>query len=159
MKHPIPAILFAILSSAALLSCHDTSTEICTQFKYDERTGSCKDCSGKPGFNSVDFDVIRKTKNAECLTLHKTEMILLLHDTANRSHLGYETLEGYNFKGSIFDSCQLFFNFIRKSDFRGADLRTLQYGYAEVIGLTDNYTKIPIKGTVTVMHDSVYCYN
>ena len=73
--------------------------------------------------------------------------------------LGYNKLINYNFKGSVIDSCELYFNFIFDADLRGTNLTTLQYGYATVTGRNDNFTKVPATGTITVKGDSVTCKN
>ncbi|MGC4022189.1 MAG: hypothetical protein QM734_09715 [Cyclobacteriaceae bacterium] len=44
----------------------------------------------------------------------------------------------------------MFFNFIYDADFRGTDLTTLQYGYAQLPGAKDKFTKVPATGDVTV---------
>ena len=148
----------AFLLFVLLLSCHPDDPAIPYEgFRYNAITGSCKSFAGAIGFNEVNLVKIRETRNAECLHLHNTELLLLLRDTTNKPHFAYETLDGFNFKGTVFDSCSLYFNFISHADFRGADLTSLQYGYAIVKGLKDNHTKPPAEGTVTYTKDSIFC--
>jgi hypothetical protein len=129
------------------------------RYTYNVHNGRCENISGEVGFNEFDVDFIRKTKDCECVKLSKIEILDLAGDTiAIPQRLAYYKLTGYNFKGSVLDSCELFFNYIVRSDLRGADLSTLQYGYAFVTGRVDDFTKVPVEGQVTFHDDSVTCY-
>src|SRR5882672_8025807 len=113
----LPLLLLFFLCSCV----YDNIAPPCTsQFAYDEAAGVCKNCKGEIGFNALDLVAIRKSKNAECLYLSKMELLLLMGDSVQiPQRLGYNKLINYNFKGSVIDSCQLFFNFIFDADLRG----------------------------------------
>ncbi len=152
--------VISILIFCCACTYHDLTppTSCSTEFKYDETSGQCKNCRGEIGYNTVSFDAIRKSKNAECFYLSKLELLLLMGDSVQiPERLGYNKLTNYNFKGSVLDSCNLYFNFIYRADLRGTDLSTLQYGYAAVKGRKDNFTKDPLAGVVTVSGDSIEC--
>lgn len=127
------------------------------EFMYDEESGVCKNSSGKAGFNEIDLDLIRATKDCECMKFTRIEVLDLKGDTIQiPRRLAYEELRGYNFKGAVLDSCELFFNNIIEADLRGADLSTLQYGYAVVTGRIDEFTKVPNEGNIEITGDSIY---
>ncbi|MEJ0030064.1 MAG: hypothetical protein WDO15_06700 [Bacteroidota bacterium] len=55
------------------------------------------------------------------------ELLLVAGDTVKiPSRYAYYKIKGYNFRGAVLDSCELYFNYILASDLRGADLSTLQ---------------------------------
>ncbi|HTH57174.1 MAG TPA: hypothetical protein VL728_14085 [Cyclobacteriaceae bacterium] len=148
--------LISIFCSACAY--HDLTPSCSLEFKYDITSGQCKNCRGTIGYNTINLEEIRKSKNAECLFLSKLEVLLLLGDSVQiPQRYGYNKLTNYNFRGSVFDSCELFFNYVYSADLRGADLRTLQYGYAYVKGIRDNFTKAPAEGTVILSGDSLFC--
>lgn len=129
------------------------------KFSYDGQSGTCKNCEGAIGYNQINLEQIRKSKDAECISISKIELLLLLGDSVEiPTRFGYEKLTNYNFKGSILDSCELFFNHIIDADLRGTNLSTLQYGYAFVTGKKDNFTKPPITGKVEINGDSINCF-
>jgi hypothetical protein len=135
-----------------------TTEDLCDRYRYDISTGKCKNCNGETGLNQFDRDYIRSTKDAECFDLSRQELILLHKKKIKSGSLAYDSLVGYNFKGAKLDSAQLFFNFIFNADLRGTDLSTLQYGYASVTGLVDQYTILPLEGSCKVSPDSLSCY-
>ncbi len=153
--------IIAVLILVCLSSCtrHDLAPPPCTStFKYESTSGVCKNCKGEIGFNTFRLAEVRKTKNAECLYLSKIELLKLLGDSVQfPQRFGYNKLVNYNFKGSVLDSCELFFNFIYSADLRGTDLHTLLYGYAIVKGRKDNFTRAPLAGTITMKGDSIFC--
>lgn len=136
-------------------------TPICPdqkEFRYDEKSGVCKNCEGNIGYNNVNLEQIRKSKDAECLYLSKLELLLLMGDSVEiPGRSSYQKLTKYNLKGSALDSCELFFNNILEADLRGTNLSTLQYGYAFVTGRIDIFTKVPGTGTIKINGDSITC--
>jgi hypothetical protein len=146
--------LVLLLVSICSCSYHNLAPPCSSQFTYNATAGICKNCKGEIGFNAVNLATIRKSKNAECLYLSKVELLLLLGDSIRGE---YNKLINYNFKGSVLDSCQLFFNYILGADLRGTDLTTLEYGYAIVKGRKDDFTKAPATGLVTINGDSITC--
>lgn len=128
------------------------------EFSYDEIDGLCKNRAGLVGFNEIDLPKIRLSRDCECMKFSKIEVLELAGDTIQIPvRFGYYELTEYNFKGAVLDSCNLFFNLVLKADLRGADLSTLQYGYAFVTGRIDEFTKVPLEGTVEIDGDSVRC--
>ena len=125
-------------------------------FKYNESNGKCLNCEGKEGYNVVDFEKVRISKNAECMDLSGINLINLLDTTNNQNsdHL----MDGYNFKGSNFNKSVLNFAYIMNGNFDGADLSNLDYYYATIDGKIDNFTKLPvIEGCKIVNSDSISC--
>jgi uncharacterized protein YjbI with pentapeptide repeats len=90
------------------------------------------------------------------MDLSNKVLITLLKGKTEHS-LSYDSLYDFNFRGARFDSAQLFFNFIKKSDFSGADLRLLQYGYAAIDGKTDQYTMRPEQGNCSDDLKTILC--
>ena len=134
-------------------ACSDSAQD---QFTYNASTGKCESCNGKIGYNVFDLDRIQQTRNAECMDLSKKVLITLLKGkTAQNS--GYDSLYDFNFRGAKFDSAQMYFNFIKKSDFSGADLRLLQYGYAAIDGKIDQYTMRPEQGNCSDNPNTILC--
>jgi hypothetical protein len=129
-----------------------------THYSYNPSSGVCENCLGRKGYNIVNLEQIRKTKEAECLKLSKMELLLLLGDSVEiPNRWGGSVLLNYNFRGSKLDSCSLILNDIRGADLQGTDLSTLQYGYATVQGRKDGFTKLPSSGLFTFNGDSVKC--
>lgn len=150
----VPAILICVIS---LISCGPDPSPSVREFSYNENSGLCENSSGIVGFNSIDLEVIRDTKDCECMKFSKMEMLLVAGDTIEiPTRLSYFQIKGYNFRGAVLDSCELYFNHILASDLRGADLSTLQYGYAFVVGRVDEFTKNPNEGTVEIIGDSLH---
>ncbi len=151
-------LLLLLVAIIVLISCNKEECTDTNVYTYNSESGQCENCEGTVGFNVFDIEAVRTTKNAACLDLFGQKLVFLL-DTSmieNFQEFGDNTLEEYNFKGSQLDSCELFFNNIRNADFSGADLSTLQFGYAIVEGLVDEYTIIP-NGCPAVENDSLYC--
>ncbi|SHH78033.1 hypothetical protein SAMN04488109_5355 [Chryseolinea serpens] len=141
------------------LSCnddHSCSDGAQDQFNYNSTTGKCQSCDGKVGYNVFDLDRVQQTRNAECMDLSKKVLITLLKGRSEQS-LGYDSLYDFNFRGARFDSAELYFNFIRKSDFSGADLRLLQYGYAAIDGKIDQHTLLPEQGNCNDDLNTILC--
>ena len=126
------------------------------QFSYNASTGRCESCNGKIGYNVFNLDQVQQTRNAECMDLSKKVLITLLKGKTEHS-LGYDSLYDFNFRGARFDSAELYFNFIKKSDFSGADLRLLQYGYAAIDGKIDQHTLLPEQGNCSDNLNTILC--
>jgi hypothetical protein len=140
-----------------LVSCGRDPSPLVREFSYDENSGLCKNSSGAVGFNNIDLETIRNTKDCECMKFSKMEMLLVAGDTIKiPTRAGYYQIKGYNFRGAVLDSCNLYFNYILESDLRGANLSTLQYGYAFVVGRVDKFTKNPTTGTIRIVGDSLH---
>ena len=135
---------------------HACSDSAQNQFSYNASTGKCESCNGGTGYNVFDLDRVQQTRNAECMDLSKKVLITLLKGKTEHS-LGYDSLYDFNFRGARFDSAQLYFNFIKKSDFSGADLRLLQYGYATIDGKIDRYTLLPEQGNCNDNPNTILC--
>ncbi len=151
-------VLLLLVAIIVLISCNKEECTDVNVYTYNAESGQCENCEGTVGFNMFDIEAVRTTRNAECLDLSGQKLVFLL-DTSmieNFQEFGDNVLEEYNFKGSKLDSCELFFNNIRNADFSGTDLSTLQFGYAIVEGLVDEYTIIP-NGCPAVENDSIYC--
>lgn len=158
MKTP-ESLLLCIGFLMVCFSCKEDqacSDDARNQFSYNASTGKCESCSGKIGYNVFDLDRIQQTRNAECMDLSNKVLITLLKGKTEQS-LGYDSLYDFNFRGARFDSAQLFFNFIRKSDFSGSDLRLLQYGYATIDGKVDQYTMLPEQGNCSDNLNTILC--
>ena len=144
----------------ALVSCKEEtacSEKEMNRFQYNFSSGKCENCRGQEGYNAFDINVVQVTKNAECTDLTH-QVLITLSEGKTEEDLGYDSLFEYNFRGARFDSAELFFNFIKNSDFRGADLRLLQYGYAVVEGITDQYTLLPEEGSCHENEHSIICF-
>src|ERR1041385_8561804 len=99
-------LLLLVVISFYSCTSHDIAPTDTKIFKYDLTSGTCKNCKGEIGFNSVKFVEIRKTKNAECLRLSKVELLLLMGDNVQiPNRFAYSHLTNYDFKGSVLDSC------------------------------------------------------
>jgi hypothetical protein len=90
------------------------------------------------------------------MDLSKKVLITLLKGKTEHS-FSYDSLYDFNFRGARFDSAELYFNFIRKSDFSGADLRLLQYGYAAIDGKIDQHTLLPEQGNCSDNPNTILC--
>lgn len=126
------------------------------QFNYNASTGKCESCSGKIGYNVFDLERVQQTRNAECTDLSKQVLITLLKGKTAHD-FRYDSLYDFNFRGAKFDSAELYFNFISKSDFSGADLRLLQYGYATIDGKIDEFTMLPERGDCSENLNTILC--
>lgn len=145
--------LIICISCKEETACSDNSV---IQFIYNFSNGKCENCRGQEGYNVLDISYIQRTKNAECVNL-SNQVLITLSEGKTKEDLGYDSLYEYNFRGAKFDSAELFFNFIKTSDLRGADLRLLQYGYATVDGTTDQYTLLPEQGHCEESENSIIC--
>lgn len=154
MKNSIIIVSIAFILMSCGQNCPNPN-----QFFYNPNTGKCENCSGDQGYNSLNYDEVRTTKNAECVDLSNIDLVYLLDTAAidNFHPFGYNILDGYNFKGARFDSATLFFNHIYNASFEGADLSKLQFGYAYVKGKIDSYTVLPLAGSCTTPADSCDC--
>jgi len=151
-------LLLFIVAVIVLISCNKEECTNTNVYTYNTENGQCENCDGTVGFNIFDIETVRTTRNAECLDLSGQNLVFLL-DTSmieNFQEFGDNSLEQYNFKGSKFDSCQLFFNHIRDADFAGSDLSKLQFGYAIIEGYVDAYTRIP-ENCPAPENDSLFC--
>ncbi len=130
------------------------------RYNYNSTTGLCENCKGEIGFNEFNIENIRKGKNIECYNLSNKTLVYLL-DTAKIEgfhEFGQNLMEGYNFNGCVLDSAELFFNDIRNSSFEGADLSYIEFGYANIHGSIDKFTKLPLNGNCSnVFQDSINC--
>lgn len=151
-------IVFIIGITIALMSCKPNCPNP-NQYFYNAGNGKCENCKGEQGYNVLNYNEVRSTKNAECVDLSGVELVYLLDTAAidNFQQFGYNIIDGYNFKGALFDSSTLFFNHIYNANFEGANLSTLQYGYAYVKGKIDGHTVLPLSGTCTTPADSCDC--
>lgn len=138
-------ILFAACEDKAAAPVLETSAKA---FTYQTTMGKCVDNNGKVGYNAMDLATIRSTKDCECMDLSGQNLVYLLDvdKIEDFNELGDNRLLGYNFKGANFDGAELFFNRILEADFRGADLRKIQFGYAYLKGEIDAFTKLPEEG-------------
>lgn len=91
------------------------------------------------------------------MDLSKQDLNMLLKGSTEESHPSKPLVE-YNFRGAKMDSASLKFNYIFDADLRGAKMKTLQYGYAKVNGLIDQYTELPLEGACITKNDSCTCY-
>ena len=148
---------------AILAACSpDPAPDSPREFSYDEDSGQCRNSLGEVGFNQVDLVKIRVSKDCECMKFSKIQVLDVMGDTIQiPRRFAYLKIENYNFKGSVLDSCNLYFNNLVAADLRGTDLSTLQYGYALVTGRIDDFTKLPLSGIIEVRAngDSVRCFN
>jgi len=130
----------------------------CEDYTYNPDTGKCENCEGTEGYNEFDIQAVRTTSKASCLDLSGHKLVYLLDTSKIESfhEFGENIIEGYDFKGSRFDSSELFFNEIRHSRFEGADLSKIRFGYAEIAGYKDQYTAAP-EGCGIINSDSLYC--
>lgn len=86
------------------------------------------------------------------------QVLITLIEGKSRESLAYDSLYDFNFRGAKFDSAELFFNQIVSSDFSGAVLRLLQYGYATITGITDHFTILPEEGSCKEDGNQILCY-
>jgi hypothetical protein len=151
-------IIFLFIPALILMGCENNCPNP-SRFTYNPSNGKCQKCNGEEGYNTLDYNEIRSTKNAECTDLSQLNLVYLLDTAAivNFNALGYNILQGYNFKGCKFDSSELFFNHIYGASFEGADLSSLQYGYAVITGSKDAFTVLPMGGTCMSTTDSCNC--
>jgi hypothetical protein len=152
----VMAVVLMIISAACQKG-KECTNESLSQYRYDARTGRCTNCVGQVGYNPVDTVQVRLTKNCECMDLSKHELAYLKEGITRENLFRYPVLEGYNFGGARMDSAQLFFALIENSDLSGANLATLQYGYASVQGNTDKFTQLPKEGKCVYQNDSLHC--
>ena len=116
------------------------------RYSYNPATGKCTNFRGEEGYNPLILEQVYSTRNCECMDLSNRELVYLLDSSKIDPWfpLGYNVLDSFNFRGAKLDSARLFFNHIEHADFRGADMRTLQYGYARLYGRIDQFTKLPV---------------
>jgi hypothetical protein len=147
-----------LFTTIILMSC-DNDCANPNKYTYNPMNGKCEKCNGEEGYNSLDYNHIRSTKNAECTDLSNLNLVYLLDTVAidNFTELGYNILQDYNFKGCKFDTSILFFNHIYGASFEGADLSNLSYGYAVVTGKIDEFTILPVTGVCHTIADSCDC--
>ena len=147
----------------ALISCENKNNACIDEnlFTYNSKKGICENCKDEKGYNVLDMDNIRKTKNAECTDLSNLKIVYVL-DTSmieNFMELGQNRIEGYNFKGCKFSGSELFFNDIFYSNFEGADLSGINFGYATIHGTKDKFTVMPSDGNCnSTSIDSINCF-
>ncbi len=150
-------VIVLMIISAACQNEKECTNESLSQYRYDPGTGRCINCVGQTGYNPVDTVQVRLTRNCECMDLSKYQLAYLKEGITRDNLFHYPVLEGYNFRGARMDSAQLFFAYIEKSDLSGANLATLQYGYAGVQGNTDQFTQLPKEGQCLYRNDSLNC--
>ena len=156
-KSNLVLVILLIIISAACQKGKECTNASLSQYRYDPGTGKCTNCVGQAGYNPIDTVQVRLTKNCECMDLSKHELAYLKEGITRGNLFHYPVLEGYNFRGARMDSAQLFFALIENSDLSGANLATLQYGYASVQGNTDKFTQLPKEGKCVYQNDSLHC--
>ena len=105
------------------------------RFHYDAKSGLCGNDSGQTGLNPISLAEIEKTKDGECANLRFQ---------LNGDNLRYPLLKDWNLKGADLSKARLFFALLIDADLRGARLEGFEYGYAEIRGLIDAFTKLPV---------------
>lgn len=104
------------------------------RFHYNAKTGACENDLRQTGLNPVTRDEIQKTGDGECADLRFQ---------LNGDNLSYPILKDWNLKGASLDKAKLFFAHLLDADLRGARLEGFEFGYAEITGLIDEFTKLP----------------
>lgn len=125
---------------------HPTNYDYSPVYRYNFATGKCTSCNGQEGYNALDIEAIKVTKNAECVDLKNQDLIYLWEGVTEDNKYSYNILDGYNFRGANFQKAYLFFNDIKDADLRGAKMGSFSYGYSRITGITDAYTELPTDG-------------
>jgi hypothetical protein len=153
---------FLILIAGIIISCNkkDVLLNDCIDsiFYYDSLNGECVNCKGELGLNPYNLNQIRLTKNAECMKFPAMHLVFIL-DTLNIENFNEyanNDIQEYNFKGADLDSTNLHFNQLIKSNFEGAKISQINFGYARINGEIDSYTEYP-EGCI-IENDSINCH-
>ncbi len=107
--------------------------EIEVRARYDELSGDCSDGSGMTAINpELGPEFIRGSGFGECMTL-TSEL--------NEGFYNYNTWESPRLAGSDLSNASLHFANIANADLRGTNLEGFDFGYANITGSIDNYTR------------------
>lgn len=152
---------FLFLITGILISCNKKddllNDNLDSVFYYNSLSGECVNFKGEFGLNSYNLAQIRLTKNAECVKFPAMHLVYVL-DTSNIenfSEFGNNDIQEYNFKGADLDSTNLHFNQLINSNFEGAKISKIDFGYAKIYGKIDSFTEYP-QGC-TIENDSINC--
>lgn len=105
------------------------------EFRYDTATGSCKNAAGTAGNNAYPLELVRETKQGECVVFAKGDL--------NSGDLGYPDLSGWLLAGADLSRAGIHFANLLDADLRGANMSGFSFGYAKVVGQVDEHTKAP----------------
>ena len=104
------------------------------EFRYNERTGQCENEAGEEGFNHSSVVRVRETGDGECVDM--SDWVL------DEEHYGHQNLD-WDIRGALMDGAQLHFADFIGVDFSGVDMQGLEYGYARLDGVIDDFTVLP----------------
>ena len=104
-------------------------------YRYDLVTGKCHDRTGAVGMNDVPLSVVRETGNGECT--------VIAGQINDRDFRHIAPLMFWNLRGADLSAARLNFADLVAADFRGADLRTFSFGYSDIGGKVDAFTRTP----------------
>jgi hypothetical protein len=145
---PVRRLLELSLLTMCLVACVTAGGQsvraATSAFHYDPATGTCKNTEGAPGLNPADPAALFVNKNEETNTYTGGDAECVDFTGFNfQDHigLGYPMLAQWNFRGAKFETARFFFANVSESDFSGADLRGLKYGYATLSGVGDAFTQ------------------
>ena len=107
---------------------------------YDATTGGCVDEAGNAATNELPWMFVVRTGFGQCTKFE---------GQLNQEAFGYPTFDFYDLRGADFNDARLNFADLLRSQLEGADLTTFDYGYANVGGSLDEYTRLPADGECT----------
>jgi uncharacterized protein YjbI with pentapeptide repeats len=107
-------------------------------FHYDPDSGLCTDDNGEVGSNPWSLPMVRDTGDGQCADLRWYEL--------NEGEYQHADLSGWDLRGADLESSQLFFSNLIDARLEGANLSSLEYGYADITGSIDDFTDLPVEG-------------
>jgi hypothetical protein len=107
-------------------------------FRYDPDSGLCTDDNGEVGTNPWSLPMVRDTGDGQCTDLRWNEL--------NEGEYQNANLSGWDLRGADLESSQLYFSNLVDAQLEGANLSTLEYGYADISGTIDDFTDLPSEG-------------
>lgn len=112
--------------------------ELTSGFAYDAADGVCRDADGNEGTEPRPVQVIRETGDGQCADLRGVAI--------DEGDLSYQSWTGFDLRGADLTGASLHFAHIQDSSLEGAQMETLDFGYAEITGTIDDHTTIPAVG-------------
>lgn len=106
-------------------------------YRYDARTGTCRDAKGEQGRNTTTLEALKASGKGQCVDFAKSG-IASLNDGGN-----FVTFEGWDLRGADLSDVTLTYTLLQKADLRGANLSKMRFFYYCLAGRTDRYTRLP----------------
>lgn len=106
------------------------------RFRYDLKTGVCKDESGKEGLNERSLAEVLASKDGECVRFPR--MISKPGGIHREGQFDRLNLRGADLRSSVLNYVVL-----NDLDLRGAKMSTFQFGYGRFWGRIDKFSELP----------------